>query len=139
MELDINNPSHPLHALWQERAEDVKHVEELITSLGADPKKHGRRVARSLRAIVSEVYSPPRITKAAKLLPEYGVVPGLAFDLTVNDEDGRPWDFNIPAQRRRAREMLEQQRPLLLVGSPMCTAFSTWQAISTLKGYVAEN
>ena len=30
----------------------------------------------------------------------------------------------------RARERLLRERPMLLVGSPMCTAFSTWQRIN---------
>ena len=36
--------------------------------------------------VITEVYSPPRVTACAKSLPGFGVVPGLAFDLTSVDE-----------------------------------------------------
>ena len=32
--------------------------------------------------------------------------------------------------RARAEELLDAQAPTLLFGSPMCTAFSTWQFIN---------
>ena len=73
------------------------------------------------------------MTAATKLLPELRCVPGFALDLTVQDEDGRPWEFDIAENRQRAREMVLMQRPMLLVGSPMCTAFSTWQYINRQK------
>jgi hypothetical protein len=79
---------------------------------------------------VSEIYSPPRVSAAAKLLPEPRCVPGFALDLTTKDEFGQPWNFDDERQRRRAREMIEAQRPMLLIGSPMCTAFSAWQRIN---------
>ena len=79
---------------------------------------------------VAEIYSPPRITA---LLPGYGLYPGVAMDITTNDEDGRPWDFNDPRQRQRARDRLRADRPLVLVGSPMCTAFCRLQAINYAK------
>ena len=34
---------------------------------------------------------------------------------------------------RKARAMVLEQRPMLLVGSPMCTAFSAWQHINNKK------
>ena len=78
-------------------------------------------------------YSPPRISALAKELPNYGIAPGLALDLTVPDENGEPWDFSRPAMRAKAERLLEQQQPTLLVGTPMCTAFSTWQYINDKK------
>ena len=40
---------------------------------------------------VSGIYSPPRVTSLAAML---GLRPGMAFDLTLVDEDdGLPWDF----------------------------------------------
>ena len=40
------------------------------------------------------------------------------------------WDFDDVVMRDRARQRLLTERPMLLSGSPMCTAFSTWQRIS---------
>ena len=83
--------------------------------------------------LVSEIYSPPRVTAAAKLLPELRCVPGFALDLTTVDESGRPWDFDIADNRKRAREMVLSQKPMLLIGSPMCTAFSALQNLNRNK------
>ena len=35
-------------------------------------------------------------------------MPGTALDLTANDESGQPWDFSVPAQRRKAEDMTGQ-------------------------------
>ena len=62
------------------------------------------------------------------------MAPGMAFDLTVNDpDDGLPWDFSRKDKRDKARRLLQRFRPLLLIGSPMCTAFSTWQRLNKSK------
>ena len=62
------------------------------------------------------------------------VLPGFAFDLTVNDpSDGKPWDFSKPEKRERARRIVREQRPYMLIGSPMCTDFSTWQHLNESK------
>ena len=52
------------------------------------------------------------------------------MDLTTNDEDGRPWDFDNAEQRSKAREQLRRDQPLVLIGSPMCTAFCRLQSIN---------
>ena len=39
--------------------------------------------AKAVRAVVSEIYSPPRVTAASKLLPELKLIPGFALDLTT--------------------------------------------------------
>ena len=55
------------------------------------------------------------------------------MDLTTEDENGTPWDFHIPEQRRRARERAWKERPMLLTSSPMCTGFGAWQRINNKK------
>ena len=71
---------------------------------------------------VTEIYSPPRVTVWADKMR---LAPGLAFDLTQSDpEDGKPWDFNDPRKAAKARRWIEMNKPLLLIGSPMCAAFS---------------
>ena len=42
----------------------------------------------------------------------------------------RRWDFDSKVMRDRAMKKVKEERPMLLVGSPMCTAFSTWQRIN---------
>ena len=78
-----------------------------------------------------EVYSPPRITKMAS---EMGLHPAWALDLTVVDpDDGIPWDFNVPAKRRRAFELLERDKPAMLIACPMCGPFSTMNNLNYAK------
>ena len=102
----------------------------VIKSIGGSVGKYRRERQRALRAVVSEVYSPPRVTAAAKLLPELRVIPGFALDLTTADTDGASWDFDNKVMRDRALKKVREEKPLLLIGSPMCTAFSTWQRIN---------
>ena len=71
-----------------------------------------------------------RIAAASKLLPELKVILGIAFGLTIADCDGRPWDSDEKDMRERALRRVRKEKPMLQVGSPMCTAFSTWQQIS---------
>ncbi len=40
-------------------------------------------------------------------LPSTKLLPGYAFDVTVNDpDDGLPWDFDRPEKREKARRLL---------------------------------
>ncbi len=52
------------------------------------------------------------------------------MDLTTCDDQGRPWDFDDYRQRARARELLRRDKPMVLIGSPMCTAFCRLQSIN---------
>ena len=70
---------------------------------------------------VAEVYSPPRVTRMAESM---GLRAGWALDLTTNDDDDRPWNFDQLEMRNRAVHKLLRDEPTLLIGSPMCTAFS---------------
>ena len=110
--------------------EDSAEIFNVLRQLGAGTASYVQERRKGINRIVSEIYSPPRVTAAAKLLPELRCVPGFAIDLTVEDEHGRPWDFDIADNRRRARQMAIEQKPMLLIGSPMCTAFSAWQYIN---------
>ena len=60
-------------------------------------------------------------------LPSSYLVPGFAMDLTTLDEQGRPYDFDKAEVRERARRRMAEEKPYLLMGSPMCTMFSKWQ------------
>jgi len=58
---------------------------------------------------------------------------GFALDLTVLDEDGTPWDFTKEEKRNKARRLVRTQKPYMLVGSPSCKDFCTWQALNEAK------
>ena len=72
------------------------------------------------------------------MLPKLGITPGFALDLTVNDENGQPWDFDDSRQRNRATRKVLVEKPDLLVGSPMCVEFSAWQRLNKAKSPTPE-
>ncbi len=82
------------------------------------------------RPRVSEIYSPPRVTQVAG---EYGLAKGTAFDLTTCDADGQYWDFDQKDRRAQAFEDIRKEQPILIIGSPMCTAFSLLQNLNKGK------
>ena len=86
----------------------------LVSSLGRCGRKFRRETIGWLRAIVSEVYSAPRVTATATRNP-------------------KPWDFNDLAKCDEAEKLLDEQRPHLPIGSPMCTAFSNMQNLNKAK------
>lgn len=95
---------------------DQKFIYQFVRDVGGDHMK-----------VLSEIYSPPRVTAAAKSLPEYGIDPGVAMDL----KNG--WDFDRRDHRELARRRFEETKPGILIGTTMCTAFSSWQAVNHAK------
>ncbi len=91
-------------------------------------KKWKTSLHLSIADHVSEVYFPPRVTG---LCEGMGLIPGAALDLSIVDpDDGRPWDFNDPRKRTKALRRIFKTRSLLLIGSPMCSAFSNLQHLN---------
>ena len=82
--------------------------------------------------MVAEIHNPPAVTAIVKLLPNR-VLQGFVLDLTTLDEEGKPWDFDIPSQRRKAEQLIRDLKPRLLVGSPVCSAFCAEQNVSDRK------
>ena len=109
-----------------EDAEDIVSS-FLLAQLGQSGGSYRRETAKGYRRLVSEIYSPPRVTKEIKQGRYHSLALGFAFDITVDDpEDGQPWDFSVRSKREKAHRLLRDQKPILLIGSPMCTQFSTW-------------
>ena len=98
----------------------------LPQQLGSSGGSYRREARSACNRIVSEMYSPPRVTAEIQRMRHRHIVPGFALDLTVNDpEDGTPWEFSRPEKRDKARRMVRGQKPYVLIGSPECRAFST--------------
>ena len=76
---------------------------------------------------VSELYSPSRVVKMARRL---GMKGGVSLDLTVSANDGYVWDFSRKHCTDRALQIIDEQRPLLLVLSPECTPYSNIQNLN---------
>ena len=49
------------------------------------------------------------------------------------DENGVPWNFDLAERRQAAREKFRAEKPMFLVGSPMCTHFCSWQALNDVR------
>ena len=103
---------------------------KVIRDCGGSRRAYGRERKKMIRATISEVYSPPRVTACTKLMPSCEIMPGFALDLTTVDAQGIPWNFDLPERRAVARRLVEEQEPMFLIGSPMCTAFSSWQRLN---------
>ena len=103
------------------RAEE-HFIYQLTKDLGGDPDR-----------TISEMYSPPRLTAAARKLPHLQLVPGFALDLRTCDEDGVAWNFDVAERRDAARKKFHEERPMFLVGTPMCTRWCSWQHINDAK------
>ena len=97
-----------------------------------DGQRYRCKRQRALWAVVLEMYSLPSVTDTAKLLPELGQVPGFALDVMTADTNGSLWDFDNKVIRNQAVRRVKEEKPMLLEGSHMCTAFLTWQRIHNL-------
>ena len=144
-----------------ERTRDVGYIVSIDRSLNAlgvvEPHEHQVPSRKNLELNqlninsyvenfdhhVSEVFNPGRFLDGASAR---GLSTGYAFDMTQLDpDDGEPWDMNNEAKRNKAREKLKTDRPLLLIGSPMCKAFSSLMALNVgkmdpakVRGIIAE-
>ena len=93
-----------------------------------------------MQRMVAEVYSAPRITKTLKLMPSMELIQGFALNLSGEDENGESWDFTRADMRAKARALLLEEKPFLLIGSPPCTAFSSCQALNVARlGWTAKD
>ena len=71
---------------------------------------------------ISEVYSRPRVVPVAE---QIGFKGGSSMDLVTQDEFGRSWDFIKVEMRNHAYRRVMEEKPFLLIGSPMCKHWST--------------
>ena len=72
---------------------------------------------------VVELFSPPRVN-AALSRKKGCLIPGHSFDLIRDPTTGESWDLLRASDRRKCWQILEEQRPWLVIGSPPCTYFS---------------
>ena len=73
---------------------------EVLALLGAHLKSSRRETTQAVRRLVTEIYSPPRVTEMLKHMSNHKLTPGLAIDLTtVDPDDGTPWDLSLGEAR----------------------------------------
>ena len=116
------------------QADEVNNkIMQSVETLGGNASKYQRERERALRAVLTELYSPPRVSAMAKMCPSYGILLGFASDLTTTDSDCRNLDFDDATMTERPWAKIKAEEPLLILGSTMCTAFSAWQNINNPK------
>ena len=79
-----------------------------IEDVAMDTEDIAGQVLCIIQNDVSEVWPQPRVTKLAG---EDGLSPGFAYDIEVNDENGQPWDFDLPPQRAKCLQHVKEQKP----------------------------
>ena len=70
---------------------------------------------------VTELFGPGKFTGRAE---SFGLNPGHAFDLRLKDENGVQWDLSDPDRQALCEEIIDYEKPYVLIGSPTCRAFS---------------
>jgi hypothetical protein len=121
-----------IHEEWYETFGDLNQMcRKSVKSWDSDVEEINEVLKREGRSAVMEVYSPPRVDALARM---WNLMPGMSLDLTtVDPDDGKPWDFNVAEKRDKAEAMIEKGSAMLLVGSPMCSAFSQLQTFNWRK------
>jgi hypothetical protein len=77
---------------------------------------------------ILNIYSPPRINAIIEM---WKLLPGWSVDFTALDpDDGQPWDFNIQEKRDKAERLARDKCGLLVIGSPMCSAYDQMQKLN---------
>ena len=68
----------------------------MLMSMGVDEGPYKRERRAAAKRVVSEIYSPPRVTRAISSMPDSRLTPGFALDMTcIDPDDGQPWDFDV--------------------------------------------
>ena len=125
MDLDLVREERDLRQVITLMAKDqrdrARETQEGIASLFAALAQNGGRFRREAtqrpRAVVSEVYSSPRVTDAARRHPLLGCMPGLALDITATDHEGTQCNIDIPEMRKKAERLLDSQKLTLFIGA----------------------
>ena len=60
-----------------------RDIIDIVKALGGDAGKYKHEREAAIRAVVSEIYSPPRGAAAKKRLPEFKIIHGFALDLSM--------------------------------------------------------
>ena len=58
---------------------------------------------------MSEIYPPRPLTAAARSFPSLKLIPGMALDIAVCDEEGMPWDFSNAEKRSKADTLIKEE------------------------------
>ena len=124
-----SNPENEF-AMISEEKRHVIRTQAMRAIQVVEAKQRGEIIGQQMEAEIrrmllchmdmAEIYSPPRVATMAKKLV---LRVGWSFDLTICDSDGKEWDFNSAEMRNRAARKVLRDKPIVLIGSPMCGPF----------------
>ena len=102
-----------LSILTEDAQEEVQcancEILKIVEELGGGTRAYRRERKKALKAIVAEIYSPPRVTRCAKLLPSLGLSPGFALDLTTVNSREERWDFDMDDKQDEAMALIDEE------------------------------
>ena len=114
------------------RNEDYASTMDIMAILGANhigTYRFASPVVKPPPAAFMEVYGQGGMAIASHGERRALSCKGLsALDLRTWKPDGTPWEFANAADRAMATQMIEEQKPAWITGSPPCTAFCAWIA-----------
>ena len=105
----------------EEGGTEQENKRNRVDSGGVEQMMTGMAVEYLKGVDVAEIYSPERVCKEAA---KFGLKAGWSVDLLNGTDLGKK------SEREKVERYQKQEKPLLLVGSPMCTMFSILQAMS---------
>ena len=118
-------PEESKEEVMVEKKDDEMELDEETMAMVMDKisklEEESLLVKQLRRVDVVEVYSPPRVSKTAE---KHGLKAGEAMDLLTG------WDFTLERHRRAAIDYVNRVKPLLIIGSPECTMFSSLQNLN---------
>ena len=95
----------------------------LLSMKAGDANEVDKKIIASILrgSDLTEVYSPERIVQACR---QYDLRPGRSMDIRTG------YNFDLAADRKRAVDQINADKPTILVGSPPCTMFSVLQNLA---------
>ena len=114
----------PQHIHTLDKLKERNDVKEMIKNLKKSQEfehvtssKQSKSMTAGGSNNISEIDSPPRVQAMAQRM---GLNAGWALDLVeVDPDDGQPGDFSKPDKRAKALKKVRDDKPILLIISPI--------------------
>ena len=111
------------------KAKSFVDMIDVLQIIGVDPVcslRFACSLNKSDHATFMEIYGQGRIVQMANNRRDLNMQGLDALDLRTNKPSGEAWDFRKKSDRQEAENLVRERRPMWLIGSPPCTAFSSF-------------
>ena len=112
---------------------DMVALMDALQCVGVGPVEANRCVASLVRKgpSVMGVHGRGKIVESANTTHrDLNILSDLALHLRSKKPTGEPWDFTKKHDRLEAIRLVKERKPIWVIGSPPCTAFSQLQSLS---------